>query len=180
MTAVKSRVAWGAIFAGALVAIALFFLLGSFSAALNLSMQADGGNAPAGELPASAFALSVVAMFVGGWTTAQLAAGESPGEAVFYGIILWSFTALVLLYLAMNGILIFGTTTVLGQAGAADDILLPVTRRAAWWGFAGVMLSLIASIGGALAGMPGFGLKHRWRQVRARRVRTVSPGAELR
>lgn len=146
---VKSRVAWGAIFAGSLVAIALFFVLGSLSAAINISIYED----TEAQLPAWAFALSVVSMFVGGWTTARLTAGESMGEATFYGIVLWSFTALLLLYLAMNGILIFGSGTVLGQTGY-EDLLLPVSRRAAWWGFAGVALSLAATIGGTLAGTP--------------------------
>lgn len=158
--AVKSRVAWGAIFAGALVAVALFFVLGSFSAAINFSLYDEEHM----RIPMWAFAFSIVAMFVGGWTTAKLSAGESPGEALFYGIILWSFTALLLLYLAMNGILIFGTSTVLGQAGY-QDLLIPVTKNAAWWGFAGVVLSMTASMLGALAGAPGVKMPRRRRII---------------
>jgi hypothetical protein len=167
LAAVKSRVAWGAIFAGALVAVALFFVLGSFSAAINLSIYDDHQS----QIPAWAFALSVVSMFVGGWTTARLTAGETPAEAMFYGVVLWSFTALLLLYLAMNGILIFGSGTVLGQAGY-QDLLIPMTKSAAWWGFAGVTLSLLASIGGAVAGAPGVQATRRKR--RAMRLEQVT------
>lgn len=165
--AVKSRVAWGAIFAGSLVAVGLFFVLGSFSAAVNLSIYDDRQS----QIPAWAFALSVVSMFVGGWTTARLSAGESTAEAMFYGVILWSFTALLLLYLAMNGILIFGSGTVLGQAGY-QDLLIPMTKSAAWWGFSGVVLSLIASVGGAACGAPGMKFARR-RLVKVRETQTA-------
>ena len=168
---VKSRVAWGAIFAGSLVAVALFFVLGSFSAAVNLSIYDDANL----KIPAWAFALSVVSMFVGGWTASRLSAGESPGEAMLYGICLWSFTALLLLYLAMNGILIFGSGTVLGQAGY-EDLLIPMTRSAAWWGFAGVVLSLGASIAGALVGAPELHL--RWPGRRERQERPAGLASE--
>ncbi len=163
---VKSRVAWGAIFAGALVAIALFFVLGSFTAALNLSLYEEQ---PVG-IPTWAFALSIVCMFVGGWTTARLAAGESRSEVVFYGIILWSFTALVMLYLAMNGILIFGSSTVLGQS-SYEDLLIPMSKSAAWWGFAGVTLSLAGSIAGSMAGVRSLHVSRRGRAIGAKALR---------
>jgi hypothetical protein len=159
--AVQSRVAWGAIFAGALVALALFLVLGSLWAAIDLS------HADHEELvnPFFVAILSLSAMFFGGWTTARLCAGESTGEALFYGIILWSVTALAVLWLAINGIMVLGSATLLGQAGAGDAF--PVSRTAAWWGFIGVVLSLIATLAGVLAGFT----RHRGAARRARLTR---------
>ena len=144
---VQSRVAWGAILAGAAVAIALFMVLGPLFVAIDLSIDGDTGVAKVVSI------LSIVCMFIGAWVASHLSKGETTGEAFLYGIVQWTVTALVLLYFAMNGVIMSGSMTLLGQVG--EDVS-PFTSgmAAAWWSFAGAALSLSASIIGALIGGP--------------------------
>lgn len=144
---VQSRVAWGAILAGAAVAIALFMVLGPLFVAVDLSIDGASGIAKVVSI------LTVICMFVGAWVASHLANGETAGEALLYGIVQWSVTAVVLLYFAMNGVIMSGSMTLLGQIGE-DISTLPHGTTAAWWSFGGAALSLIASIIGASVGGP--------------------------
>ena len=149
---VRSRVAWGAIFAGSLMALALFLILGSLWAAVELSM-AERTDRAIDAAPMGVAILSLAAMFVGGWTTSRLSAGgKAPAKPCSSASSSGTITALLLLGLAINGILILGSATLLGQAGGGDT--LPISRSAAWWGTAGVLMSLVATLAGVLAGFP--------------------------
>lgn len=151
-TAIQSRVAWGAIIAGTAVAIALFLVLGPLFVAIDLSIDGDTGIVKVASL------LSIVCMFVGAWVAAHLAKGETTGEAFLYGVIQWTVTAVVLLYFAMNGVIMSGAMTLLGQVGE-DVATFPDGVAAAWWSFGGAALSLIASIVGATIGGPWLGAR---------------------
>lgn len=100
---VKSRVSWGAIFAGAMVALAIYFLLTLLGVALGIEAarqtEFDVGTG------AAIYALIVVLLsfFFGGWATSRLAVGESKMEAVLYGIILWGLLFLGLIWLVSAG-----------------------------------------------------------------------------
>lgn len=101
LTAVRSRVSWGAIFAGAVVAFAVYFMLGVLGVAVGLSVaQANAANSET--LGNGAVIWSVASMllslFAGGYVTTQCTAGESRGEAVVYGILLWGLLFTLLLH----------------------------------------------------------------------------------
>ena len=98
LLSVKSRVSWGAIAAGAMIALAIYLILTLLGTALSLEVAVRGRTV---NLPVGAGIYSIVslllAMFFGGWATSRLAVGESKLEAVLYGIILWGvlFTGLI-------------------------------------------------------------------------------------
>ena len=104
---VRSRVSWQAVVAGSVVAVVTNLVLTLFFAAIGLSLTQTG--MPADTLGWGALVavlLSILAaLFVGGWVTTQLTAGETHQEAVLYGILTWAavvFFSLMLVGMGMR------------------------------------------------------------------------------
>lgn len=89
---VRSRISWPAILAGAVLAIATNLLLTLFFGAIGVTVAEAGVRAnTVGTAALVACILSViVSLFVGGWVSTQLTAGENEREAVLYGILTWA------------------------------------------------------------------------------------------
>ena len=102
---VRSRVSWGAIVAGAMVALTLYIVLALLGVALGIEVAISGTNEYLGVGTAiySIFSL-LIAMFFGGWATSRLAVGESKLEAVLYGMILWGVLFAGMIWLLSAGI----------------------------------------------------------------------------
>jgi len=102
---VRSRVSWSAILAGAVIALAVYFLLGALGVALGLSLsdRVEPNNLGTG---AGIYALVtyLVALFLGGWVASQCTVGENRGEAAMYGVLTWGLVSACLLVLAMQGV----------------------------------------------------------------------------
>jgi len=120
LLAVRSRVSWGAIAAGAMVALAIHFVLALLGVALGLEMFQRGTEAATIRTGAGLYYLVVllIAMFFGGWATSRLAVGESKLEAVLYGIILWGVLFAGMVWLFSSGVQL-GYGAVLGVASGA-------------------------------------------------------------
>ncbi len=179
---VRTRISWGAIAAGAAVAMAIYTLLMSLGLAVGMSV---GDDATARSLGMGAgiwgFIALSIALFAGGWVTTQVTVGENRTEAVLYGVVLWATTSTLLLWLAANGVRAGMETAMAMQsmtngnhatstmdadrtaqdrtADLASQNRQPDAQRTreagregAWWAFAGILLSMIASIAGALVG----------------------------
>ncbi|HEX8198860.1 MAG TPA: hypothetical protein VF590_00090 [Isosphaeraceae bacterium] len=110
---------WGAIAAGAMVALAVFVLLTLLGVALGIEVVVRGAteNFGAGAAIYSIVTL-MLAMFFGGWATSRLAVGESKLEAVLYGVILWGLLFAGLLWLVSSGVRT-GFSAVVGTATGA-------------------------------------------------------------
>jgi len=119
LLSVRSRVSWGAIAAGAMVALAVYFVLTMLGVALSIEVASRG---PTSRLGAGAAIYSIltllIAMFFGGWTTSRLAVGETKLEAVLYGIILWGVLFSGLIWMLSAGVRI-GFGAVVGAASGA-------------------------------------------------------------
>jgi len=89
---VRSRISWQAVLAGAITAIAANLVLTLFFAAIGISLTEAGvRERTIGVAALVAILLSVIAsLFVGGWVTAQLTAGETERESILYGIMTWA------------------------------------------------------------------------------------------
>ncbi|MBX9626776.1 MAG: hypothetical protein K2X82_23445 [Gemmataceae bacterium] len=89
---VRSRISWGAILGGAVVAVAVYLVLTFLFTAIGLSLTEAGirSKAALGGAAAAALVTVFVALFVGGWVTAQLTAGETQREAMIYGVLTWA------------------------------------------------------------------------------------------
>jgi hypothetical protein len=105
LLAVRSRVSWPAIAAGAMIATAIYFVLTLFGLALGIEVAVRGTTTHLGAGAALYSILTLLlAMFFGGWATSRLAVGESKLEAVLYGVILWGALFLGLVWLFSAGI----------------------------------------------------------------------------
>lgn len=97
---VHSRVSWGAILAGGVVALALSFLLSLLGSALGLSVTDRVRPDQLGTGAAAwAIAAILISLFVGGWVAARCTVGEDKGEAVLSGVIVWAVVTSMLLWL---------------------------------------------------------------------------------
>jgi hypothetical protein len=216
---VRSRVSWGAIFAGAVVALALYVLLSLLGAALGLSVSDQLRSDQLGSGAAIwAILTTLLALFIGGIVCSQCTAGENKFEAIMYGVIVWGVLFTSLLWFMAAGVRL-GFNAMLGvnelavtnraagtitaadleragrQAGFTDEQIRqlsaaaplqadvrnlasdPQTRQiattAAWWGFGGTLLSMLAAIGGALVGS---GPSPLLRGITVRTARTTTMG----
>jgi hypothetical protein len=105
LLAVRSRVSWGAIAAGAMVALTIYIVLTLLGVALGIEVAVRGSTAGLGSGTAIYSILTLLlAMFFGGWATSRLAVGESKLEAVLYGLILWGVLFAGLIWLLASGI----------------------------------------------------------------------------
>lgn len=89
---VKSRVSWGAIVAGAAIAVACYIALTLLLAAVGISLT-DAGvreNAVGVGVVVAMIVTVVLSLFVGGWVASQLTVGENRQEAVIYGLLTWA------------------------------------------------------------------------------------------
>lgn len=122
---VQSRVSWGPIFAGAVVALACYLVLTLLGAAVGLSVTDRVRPENLGTGAAIwAIVSTAVALFVGGWVTSQCTVGENKLEAFMHGLIMWGVVVAILLWLVATGIrsgfnAMVGMTNV-SQATAGD------------------------------------------------------------
>ncbi len=100
-----SRINWGPIFAGSVLALSLYFLLSLLGAATGLSVS-DKFDARNVGIGAAVYAIVVTAfcLFVGGTVATQLAVGENKREAGIYGLLVWSLTFAMMLALVVGGV----------------------------------------------------------------------------
>ena len=171
--AVRSRISWGAILAGAAVALAIYSLLMALGIAVGLSVSDDANSRSIGMgAGVWGFISLLVALFAGGWVTTQVTAGETRTEAILYGVVLWATTSVLLLWLAANGVQAGMNAAMAAQSmtddnravATADAGPTPEERQAsidrareageegAWWAVAGILLSMVAAIAGAMVG----------------------------
>lgn len=118
----KSRISWGAIFAGSVVALAVYTILTLFFTALGLSLTdagVRGGTIGWGALIAAAVCM-IAALFCGGCVATQLTAGETRQEAVIHGLLVWAVVTFGTLWLVSVGVRA-GYSAVLGAAYAIDQ-----------------------------------------------------------
>jgi hypothetical protein len=176
LVGVGSRVSWGAVLAGVVVAVTIYLTLSFFALALGLSTM-DRVSDRAFNITAAALSaiILLVSMFMGGLIASRVTAGENYTEGAAYGVLVWGTTFLVLaaggLSFASSGLRALGPTAaapdtqrvrqdlgLTAQQAERYDVLgrevrtSPDAQTLAWWTFAGVAFSLLSAIGGGVAG----------------------------
>ncbi len=122
MMPVRSRVSWGAIAAGAMVSVAVYFLLTLLGIAVGLEVSASRNDVNLGAGAAFWSILTLLlAMFLGGWATSRLAVGETKLEAILYGVILWGVLFIGMFWLFGVGVRI-GFGAMMGMASGATSM----------------------------------------------------------
>jgi hypothetical protein len=123
MCAVQSRVSWGAVMAGAVVALAVYLVMTLLGAAIGLSAADVNGRNPGLTTGAGiwAVATTIVALFAGGWVAAQSVVGETKGEAVVHSIIMWGVVMAMIMWLVASGARA-GFSAMVGFSTFADNM----------------------------------------------------------
>jgi len=108
ISSVGTRVSWGAVLAGAVVALALYLVLTILGGAIGLTVA---GNVRLERLSENwgwgvmwAVVTAGAALFAGGCVTSMLTAGETKSEAVVHGVILWGTVVAILMWLGAAGV----------------------------------------------------------------------------
>jgi hypothetical protein len=120
VVSVGSRISWGAIFAGAVLALGLYSLLAILGSAVGLSIS-ERLNPTTLKTAAISWTLVtiVAALFVGGMVTSQFTVGENKTEAMLYGVIMWALVFGFLAALSAAGVHA-GLHTMVGMANTAQ------------------------------------------------------------
>jgi len=131
-TVLINRVAWGAIFAGVVLALVTQAILNMIGLGIGVSTLDPGtnDNPSATSLSIGAglwFVLAgVIASFVGGWAAGRLSGMAKPETAAWHGLTAWAATTLVIFYLlgsAAGGIVGGAFSTVTSALGGAGKVL---------------------------------------------------------
>lgn len=126
---VRSRVSWGPIFAGAMAALAVYFLLTLLGSAIGLTVGDDvRPRTLATGAAVWAILVTAVALFFGGWIVSQLTVGETKAEAIVYGVILWGVVFAMLLWLLASGVRA-GFNAMVGVASAGQVVAQNISEE---------------------------------------------------
>jgi ABC-type transport system involved in multi-copper enzyme maturation permease subunit len=93
VVSVGSRVSWGAVFAGAFVALTMCIFFGVLGAALNVTTTANTNVRPEHIATGSGIWTIVtllLSLFVGGFVTSRATVGERKSETLMYGVLVWA------------------------------------------------------------------------------------------
>lgn len=154
-------VSWGAILAGAAMAVAIMVLLNMLGLAVGATViepgSADSPSRQALGIGAGIWwtVSAIVAFFVGGYVSARLAGFRRDWEGPIHGLVTWAVTTAVLVLITRSaaGALTWGSLhNLTGADGSAADRAADALAVAAWWSFAFLLLGAGASAAGGNAG----------------------------
>lgn len=124
-----SRVSWGAIFAGAVIALATMFLLGLMGSAIGFRSVDPAASNAAGGLGIGAaiwwIITSIIALGIGGYVAGRLSGIPDKKSSSAHGAAVWGVVTLATLYLAtsaIGGLLNTATSALGGAARAAGNV----------------------------------------------------------
>lgn len=127
--AAGKRVSWGAVFAGAVVALVVQLMLSVLGIGIGAStIDPLTEQNPAAGLGTGAgiwFVLtSLVALFVGGWVAGRMANAPLDTDRALHGVLTWGLTTLLTFYLLSTAIggLIGGTANMLTRGMSAVNV----------------------------------------------------------
>ena len=135
-----TRISWGAIFAGVVLAIAVQLVLGILGAGIGLTMvdpvQGTTPGAAGFGIGAGLYWLvtTVLALGAGGYAAARVAGVHERFDALVHGLVVWGVTLILTLYLltsAVGGIIGGAFRTVGAVAGAAGTTVGAAAPEAA-------------------------------------------------
>ncbi len=124
---IPTRLSWGAIFAGVVIAVAVQLVLGILGAGIGLTMvdPVEGTTPGAAGFGIGAgiywFVTTILALGAGGYAAARVAGVHERFDALVHGLVVWGVTLILTLYLltsAVGGIIGGAFRTVGAVAGA--------------------------------------------------------------
>lgn len=148
------RVSWGGIWAGILASLGLALLLSALGVAIGISVADRGAGTRVDSVTGIyAVAALLLSLFVGGIVATRTGAIHDRGTSFWQGGVVWIVSILLMGILAAQSVtsVVGGSFAVMGIAlGPVFESAAPA--QAAWMTFAGLAVSLLASIAGAMFG----------------------------
>ncbi|MGZ5348682.1 MAG: hypothetical protein ACXWZU_00555 [Actinomycetota bacterium] len=147
-----TRVRWGAVIAGGVLAVALLLLLSSLWMALGFGSEVSfivdnlewfiGGSA-------------IFCLFVGGWVAGRMSGVRGAGAGMAHGATLWAIVLLVTLAVGIPAILnILNLGRVATEIDQQTGVIAQGVDASLWATFLSLVGALVAAaIGGAIGGM---------------------------
>ena len=127
----RSRISWGAIFAGTIIGLGLMLLLSLLGMSIGLSAIDFGGqNSAFSGIPTGAaiwLAVSqLIALGVGGFVAGRLAAIPRVTSSALHGTAVWALASLLILYSATSAIgsIVGGATSVVSSAASGAGSII--------------------------------------------------------
>ena len=123
-------IAWGAIVAGALVALAGHLVLAILGLGIGLGAVDVASAEEIGRITAAVgiwwTVSALVALFLGGWVAGKIAGGRFAPEGIFLGVLVWALVTVASFYLVTTTI----STVLGGPLAVATDSVYGVIREA--------------------------------------------------
>ncbi|HEX8445366.1 MAG TPA: hypothetical protein VF649_02020 [Sphingomonas sp.] len=135
-----TRLSWGSIFAGVVIAVAVQLVLGILGAGIGLTMvdPVEGTTPGAAGFGIGAgiywLITTIIALGAGGYAAARVAGAHDRFDALVHGLVVWGVTLILTLYLltsAVGGIIGGAFRTVGAVAGAAGSTVAAAAPAAA-------------------------------------------------
>jgi hypothetical protein len=150
----RSRVDWGAIWAGVFTFIGIWSVFGLLGAAIFASTANPAAARPVTGMGWGmsiwAIVLTIIAMYVAGRVTGSLASLATRRDGIVHGMAMFGLSmaaALVIIVLAGNGVSSTSTET-----AVHSPYLLDVASGMGWAGFLSLFFGWLAALGGASSG----------------------------
>jgi hypothetical protein len=165
-----SRISWGAIFAGTVVAFVAQILFTLLGLAIGLTIvEPMTGQAPWEGVGIGAgiwwVVTALVSLFLGGWTAGRLSGMPLRQDAMLHGVVVWGLVTFVSVFFAISGVGAVASGPIgtiqqamrqmIGQVGQINQMdLTGGVMMSAWWAFAALLAGVIAVAIGAALGAP--------------------------
>jgi hypothetical protein len=165
-----SRLSWGAIFAGTVVAFVAQILFTLLGLAIGLTIvEPMTGQAPWEGVGIGAgiwwVVTALISLFLGGWAAGRLSGMPLRQDAMLHGVVVWGLVTFVSVFFAISGVGAVASGPIgtiqqamrqmIGQAGQIDQMdLTGGVMMSAWWAFGALLAGVIAVAIGAALGAP--------------------------
>lgn len=147
---VRSRIDWGAIWAGVFAFVAIWSVFGVLGTAIFASAANPNAARPISGMGWGmsiwAIVLTVIAMYVGGRVTGDLAVIVNRRDGILHGLAMFGLSVMATLVIVLlAGLALPGSTT----ASVHSPYLLDVASGLGWAGFLSLFFGWLAAMGGA-------------------------------
>lgn len=147
---VRSRIDWGAIWAGVFAFVAIWSVFGVLGTAIFASAANPNAARPVSGMGWGmsiwAIVLTVIAMYVGGRVTGDLAVIVNRRDGILHGLAMFGLSVMATLVIVLlAGLALPGSTT----ASVHSPYLLDVASGLGWAGFLSLFFGWLAAMGGA-------------------------------
>jgi len=152
LTLVRPRTNWGAIWAGMFAFVAIWSVFGLLGEAIFATAASPSVTHPVTGMSIGmgvwAVILTIIAMYIAGRVTGDLAGVAARGEGAIYGTIMFGLSVVAaIVVVVLGGAALSGDTGVAG--GAHSPYMLTVFSDIGWIGFFSLLLGWLAAMGGA-------------------------------